>query len=576
MSDVLKISGPIKVGSFSSDPSGAENGYIYYNTTDSKFKMYQGGAFKEIVDEDVIANLVATDVAYERADGSKKNIQASSDDVESALTDLDDSIGSLAPSPSNYSPGDASIVADHLSAIDSALGSVSSDASGTTYSPSTLTDWNGDSDPGNVDSALDQLAERVDDNEAAIALNTAKVSADGSVTSHNDVTDAGSGAIITTSERNKLSGIEALADVTDATNVEAAGAVMESDTTTASMSFVVDEDDMVSDSDTKVPTQQSVKAYVDAAITLEKSYQGGYDANTNTPDLDSSPIAGIKKGDVYDVTAAGTFFTEDVEIGDSLRAKQDNPTTLAHWVIVQSNLTPASIKTQYESNADTNVFTDAEKTKLSNQSGINTGDEVAATDSTAGIVELATEAEVNTGTDDTRAVTPASLATVKSDINSKIGSVAEDTSPALGGNLDVNGQDIEDADADILLAGQNSLKRAKQASKANFIEEEYIHSISLSASQTDTVISSLTFAHATIEGLEIVYKVKEATSGDIKIGTIRVVTNGTNVVLNEIGTETASTGITFSAAINGSNVEIRYSSGSNGATMRADVKKFLA
>jgi hypothetical protein len=70
----------------------------------------------------------------------------------------------------------------------------------------------------------------------------------------------------TDAEQTKLSGIEASADVTDATNVAAAGAVMESDTTTASMSFVVDEDDMVSNSDTKVPTQQSVKAYVDAEV----------------------------------------------------------------------------------------------------------------------------------------------------------------------------------------------------------------------------------------------------------------------------------------------------------------------
>lgn len=62
----------------------------------------------------------------------------------------------------------------------------------------------------------------------------------------------------------KLAGIETGADVTDAANVDAAGAVMNSDTTTASMSFVIDEDDMVSDSATKVPTQQSVKAYVDA------------------------------------------------------------------------------------------------------------------------------------------------------------------------------------------------------------------------------------------------------------------------------------------------------------------------
>ena len=56
-------------------------------------------------------------------------------------------------------------------------------------------------------------------NNSAVTLNTAKVSADGSVTTHNDVTNAGSGAIITTAERTKLSGIAtgATANSTDAT-----------------------------------------------------------------------------------------------------------------------------------------------------------------------------------------------------------------------------------------------------------------------------------------------------------------------------------------------------------------------
>ena len=47
-----------------------------------------------------------------------------------------------------------------------------------------------------------------------------------SVTALADVTSVGSGDIITVSERSKLSGIEASADVTDATNVAAAGGVM--------------------------------------------------------------------------------------------------------------------------------------------------------------------------------------------------------------------------------------------------------------------------------------------------------------------------------------------------------------
>lgn len=46
-------------------------------------------------------------------------------------------------------------------------------------------------------------------------------------------------------------------------------AVPYSATSTASMSFVIDEDNMASNSDTKVPTQQSVKAYADTKQTAD-------------------------------------------------------------------------------------------------------------------------------------------------------------------------------------------------------------------------------------------------------------------------------------------------------------------
>ena len=77
---------------------------------------------------------------------------------------------------------------------------------------------------------------------------------------------SGAGVIeeITPANLRTMINVEDGADVTDATNVNAAGAVMESDTSTSAMQFVVDEDNMSSDSATKVPTQQSVKAYVDS------------------------------------------------------------------------------------------------------------------------------------------------------------------------------------------------------------------------------------------------------------------------------------------------------------------------
>ena len=91
--------------------------------------------------------------------------------------------------------------------------------------------------------------------------------------------------------------------------------------------------------------EAATKNYVDSAIVGGLVYQGGYNAATNTPDLDSTPSASIKKGWTYTVTADGLFFTEQVRVGDVLIAEQDAPTTLANWTTVQNNIDLADAST---------------------------------------------------------------------------------------------------------------------------------------------------------------------------------------------------------------------------------------
>jgi hypothetical protein len=82
-----------------------------------------------------------------------------------------------------------------------------------------------------------------------------------------------------------------------------------------------------------------VKNYVDASTTAALVFQGGYDAATNTPNLDVVPtITGIKTGWTFAVTVDGTFFTEQVRVGDLLIANVNNPTTLADWTTLQNNI----------------------------------------------------------------------------------------------------------------------------------------------------------------------------------------------------------------------------------------------
>jgi len=92
-------------------------------------------------------------------------------------------------------------------------------------------------------------------------------------------------------------------------------------------------------------TDAANKTYVDESVVGNLVFQGGYNAATNTPDLDSSPSSSIKKGWAYVVTNAGSFFTETVEVGDFLFAKDDAPTTLADWVTVQNNVGLATATT---------------------------------------------------------------------------------------------------------------------------------------------------------------------------------------------------------------------------------------
>ena len=91
-------------------------------------------------------------------------------------------------------------------------------------------------------------------------------------------------------------------------------------------------------------TDAASKHYVDQAVTKALSYQGGYNASTNTPDLTTSPND-IKIGFTYTVTVSGAFFGENLEVGDVLIAEINNPTDIDDWTTVQNNVDLADLAT---------------------------------------------------------------------------------------------------------------------------------------------------------------------------------------------------------------------------------------
>ena len=132
---------------------------------------------------------------------------------------------------------------------------------------------------------------------------------------------------------------------TDITALQAAVAANTSamvkiaDTDASAFGFIIDEDTMVSDDATKVPTQQSVKAFVDAAVTSGvvggMKYKGVFDAATSLPNIAGG--TGLV-GDTYIVSVAGTFLGEAVEIGDMILVNADAATTISGFNVVQRNI----------------------------------------------------------------------------------------------------------------------------------------------------------------------------------------------------------------------------------------------
>ena len=121
-------------------------------------------------------------------------------------------------------------------------------------------------------------------------------------------------------------------------------------------------------------TDAASKNYVDTSVAGSGAliYQGGYNAATNTPDLDSSPSASIKKGWTYTVTADGTFFTEQVRVGDLLIAESDSPTALTDWTTVQNNVDLADLTTVGIGNVNASVANTLDGLNVSYSAGTAT------------------------------------------------------------------------------------------------------------------------------------------------------------------------------------------------------------
>lgn len=159
-------------------------------------------------------------------------------------------------------------------------------------------------------------------------------------------------------------------------------------------------------------TSAAIKSYIDATIGGLGNLEGGWDASSGTFPTGSAPVAGTKKGDYWYVTVTGTTGGVEFNVGDVIIAKVDGASTSAasDWIQLEVNRNQATTSAlgvvQLATSAEVQDGTDANKAVTPATLSGRT-----ATETRTGIAEIATQAETDAGTDDARIVTPLKLKT---------------------------------------------------------------------------------------------------------------------------------------------------------------------
>ena len=198
------------------------------------------------------------------------------------------------------------------------------------------------------------------------------------------------------------------AKIQDIASMTVIGNVTGSSGTASAVSVVTD---FTSPLNTNLPTTLAVKNYVDNIVAGLGNLEGSFAAGsaTNFP----TAAGGTKKGDYWYVSVAGTVDGVSFNVGDMLIATVNSASTsvfAANWTSLEVNRDQATTTVlglvYLATSAEVQTGTDSVKAITPATLSART-----ATETRTGIAEIATQTETNTGTDDITIVTPLKLKT---------------------------------------------------------------------------------------------------------------------------------------------------------------------
>ena len=302
----------LRVENLGADPASGNEGQLYFNTSTDKVRVYANGAWTDLDG----ANDFLTGLSFNTGDGV---LTATIPNQSNVTVDLDGRYALSSSIPGTIvesvtagtyltnAGSAAAVILNHDNTTRTNTSSVTSPAYGGTFT------------------AVDSITTNATGHVSAVNLKTVTFPAAEDYT-WTVQADTGGNRIIQDGNTHKWEGGTNIntANVLGETRIHLDDSIILAGTLTVNgtgqSSFA---GQVTVPATPSANTDAASKQYVLSQVGGVGGFQGGYNATTNTPALTGASNVALNQGDFYVVTTAGTFFTENVEVGDFIFANSN-------------------------------------------------------------------------------------------------------------------------------------------------------------------------------------------------------------------------------------------------------------